>query len=42
MFGHVLKAVMLTPIPERPRGETVAVKLREEGWPEFWRTHSAP
>lgn len=40
MFGHVLKGVILTPIPERSRGETVAVELREEGWPEFWRTHT--
>jgi site-specific DNA recombinase len=42
MFGHVLKAVILTQVPERSRGETVAVELREEGWPEFWRTHAAP
>ncbi len=42
MFGHLLKAVVLTPIPELSRGETVAVELREDGWPEFWCTHAEP
>ena len=39
MFGHVLKAITLTPIPDQYRGESITVELREEGWPEFWRTH---
>jgi site-specific DNA recombinase len=38
MFGHLLKAITLTPIPDKARGETVAVELREDGWPEFWRS----
>jgi len=38
VFGHLLKAITLTPIPGERRGETIEVTLREDGWPEFWRS----
>jgi len=37
MFERVLSEIVLTPVPDRPRGETVKISLREEGWPDFWR-----
>lgn len=37
MFERLLSEIVLTPIPDRPRGETVVIALREQGWPEFWR-----
>ncbi|MEW5729304.1 MAG: recombinase family protein [Pseudomonadota bacterium] len=37
MFERLLREVVLTPIPGQPRGETIQITLREEGWPEFWR-----
>lgn len=37
MFQHLLKEIVLTPIPGQPRGETFEITLREEGWPDFWR-----
>lgn len=37
MFQHLLKDIVLTPIPDQPRGETYVITLREEGWPDFWR-----
>ncbi len=37
VFNHLLKAVTLTPIIEQRSGETVAIELKEEGWPGFWR-----
>ncbi|HSV28025.1 MAG TPA: recombinase family protein, partial [Candidatus Omnitrophota bacterium] len=41
MFEQVLSEIVLTPVPDRPRGETVKITLREEGWPEFWRLITA-
>lgn len=40
-FGLLLHSVTLTPIADRPKGETISLSLREEGWPEFWRTIAA-
>lgn len=40
MFQCLLSAIMLTPIPDKHQGETVAITLREEGWAEFWRSIS--
>lgn len=37
MFERVLSEIVLTPVPDRPRGETVKISLREEGWSDFWR-----
>lgn len=37
LFQCVLKEVVLTPIPGQPRGETISITLREEGWPDLWR-----
>jgi len=37
MFQCLLKEIVLTPIPDQPRGETMLITLREEGWPDFWR-----
>ncbi|MBC7953612.1 MAG: recombinase family protein [Rhodospirillaceae bacterium] len=37
MFQCVLQEIVLTPVPDQPRGETMAIKLREDGWPDFWR-----
>lgn len=37
MFGHVLKSIILIPIPGQRQGETIEVTLREEGWPDLWR-----
>lgn len=37
MFERVLSEIVLTPVPDQPRGETVKISLREEGWPDFWR-----
>jgi site-specific DNA recombinase len=37
MFECLLRKVVLTPIPNQPRGETYEITLREEGWPDFWR-----
>jgi DNA invertase Pin-like site-specific DNA recombinase len=41
MFERLLSEIVLTPIPDQPRGETVNITLREEGWPEFWRLITA-
>lgn len=41
LFQHVLQEIVLTPLPDRPRGETVVITLREEGWPDFWRMISS-
>lgn len=38
MFKQLLSEIVLTPIPDKHQGETVAITLREEGWPEFWRS----
>lgn len=37
MFKCVLDSVVCTPVPDRGKGETVVITLREEGWPEYWR-----
>jgi site-specific DNA recombinase len=37
-FGLLLDSITLTPIAGEPQGETISLKLREEGWPEFWRS----
>ncbi len=36
-FGHLLEAIVLTPIDGQRSGETMKIALREEGWPGFWR-----
>ncbi len=41
MFDCLLKEVVLTPIAGQARGESMAIGLREEGWPEFWRLITA-
>ncbi|MGE4278193.1 MAG: recombinase family protein [Magnetospirillum sp.] len=38
LFTFLLSEIVLTPIPDKHQGETVAITLREEGWPEFWRS----
>ncbi len=37
MFGHLLEQIILTPIEDKFHGETVVIKLREQGWPDFWK-----
>jgi site-specific DNA recombinase len=37
LFQCVLKDVVLTPVEGSYRGETIAITLREEGWPDLWR-----
>ncbi|CAA7619283.1 recombinase family protein [Magnetospirillum sp. UT-4] len=37
MFKALLKEVVLTPVPGQRSGETIAITLREDGWPTFWR-----
>lgn len=41
MFQCLLSEIVLTPIPDKHQGETIAIALREEGWPEFWRSISS-
>jgi site-specific DNA recombinase len=41
LFQCVLKDVVLTPVEGSPRGETIAITLREEGWSDLWRLISA-
>lgn len=36
VFQRVLGEVVLTPIADQPKGETMSITLREEGWPELW------
>nr|CAM74282.1 Recombinase [Magnetospirillum gryphiswaldense MSR-1] len=38
MFQCLLSEIVLTPIPDKHQGETVVIKLREEGWAEFWNS----
>jgi site-specific DNA recombinase len=37
MLQCLLQEIVLTPIPDQRHGETMVIKLREEGWPDFWR-----
>lgn len=37
MFECLLKEIVLTPIVGQARGETMAITLREQGWPDFWK-----
>ena len=41
MFQCLLSEIVLTPIPDKHQGETVVIKLREEGWAEFWNSTEA-
>ncbi|CDK99642.1 putative site-specific DNA recombinase [Magnetospirillum gryphiswaldense MSR-1 v2] len=41
MFQCLLSEIVLTPIPDKHQGETVVIKLREEGWAEFWSSISS-
>lgn len=37
-FKMILSRITLTPLPDKARGETISIELRESGWPDFWRT----